>query len=125
MQKVCTKCAQSVDMIIKLIYNKCCQVVKHTKTTNKKRFLKIKYEMNVLKKEKQSAVQSTLNLNQRMENVLGTYGVRNSKKIFDKKIILVDDVYTTGATTNECSKVLKESGAREIIVVTIAHGKFD
>ena len=37
-----------------------------------------------------------------------------------KKVILVDDIYTTGNTVNECSKILKKAGAKEIIVVTIA-----
>ena len=49
---------------------------------------------------------------------------RNEKYIKDKKVLLVDDVYTTGATANECAKILKENGAREVSVITIAYGKF-
>lgn len=86
--------------------------------------LKIKYTKNVLIKIKKSAVQSTLNLNQRKVNVLNTYGVINKRKVFNKNIILIDDVFTTGATVNECSRVLKEAGTNKIYVVTIAHGKF-
>ena len=38
----------------------------------------------------------------------------------DKRIILFDDIYTTGATANECAKMLKENGAKEILIFTIA-----
>ncbi len=38
----------------------------------------------------------------------------------DKRFLLVDDVFTTGATVNECARVLKKSGAKEIIVLTLA-----
>jgi predicted amidophosphoribosyltransferase len=37
-----------------------------------------------------------------------------------KSILLVDDVYTSGATVNECSRVLKRGGAKEVFVVTLA-----
>lgn len=82
----------------------------------------IKCRGNILRKIKKSAVQSTLNLKQRRINILNTYGIKNNRKILNKNILLVDDVYTTGATVNECSKVLKENGARRVYVVTIAHG---
>ena len=57
---------------------------------------------------------------ERKKNIKNAYKVVNQQKIKDKKIILLDDIYTTGATANECSKVLKQSGAKEILVVTIA-----
>ena len=43
-------------------------------------------------------------------------------KIINKKILLLDDIYTTGATLNECSKMLKQAGAKKIDVFTIAKG---
>ena len=55
---------------------------------------------------------------------MSLYGISNleeiSKKILNKKIILFDDIYTTGNTTKECVKILKENGAREVLVFTIA-----
>ncbi|MBR7141835.1 MAG: hypothetical protein IKD03_06775, partial [Clostridia bacterium] len=45
------------------------------------------------------------------------------ESIKNKKILLVDDVFTTGATTNECAKVLKKAKADEIFVLTFASGK--
>jgi predicted amidophosphoribosyltransferase len=38
----------------------------------------------------------------------------------DKTVLLIDDIYTTGNTVNECSRVLKNSGAKKIIVATVA-----
>jgi len=37
-----------------------------------------------------------------------------------KKILLIDDVYTSGSTANECAKVLKQNGARRVAVLTLA-----
>ena len=48
------------------------------------------------------------------------YYEENKEKIKEKSIILFDDIYTTGATANECSKVLKENGAKEVLIFTIA-----
>ena len=43
----------------------------------------------------------------REENVVNAYKIIENKKIVDKKILLIDDIFTTGATVNECSKVMK------------------
>ncbi len=43
------------------------------------------------------------------------------EKLKGKSILLVDDVYTTGATVNECSKVLMAGGAERVDVLTLAH----
>lgn len=82
--------------------------------------LDISYEKNNLIKIKDTKTQSTLTKTQRVENIKGAFIIKDDIKIKDKKIILVDDIYTTGNTVNECSKVLKKAGAKKIIVVTIA-----
>lgn len=79
----------------------------------------IQYE-NILKKVKENQIQSSLNKIQRIENVKNVYKVQNELKIRKKKIVLFDDIYTTGATVNECAKMLKQSGASEVAVVTVA-----
>ena len=78
------------------------------------------YDGKSLQKIKDTKMQSSLNKTERRKNIKNAYKVVNQQKIKDKKIILLDDIYTTGATANECSKVLKQSGAKEILVVTIA-----
>lgn len=81
---------------------------------------KIDFGKDVLLKVKNTKVQSTLTKTQRTQNIKGAFLVKNTDKIKNQKIILVDDIYTTGSTVNECSKVLKNAGAKEICVVTIA-----
>ena len=48
------------------------------------------------------------------------YKIVNKGKIKNKKIIIFDDIYTTGSTANAIAKILKENGAKEILVLTIA-----
>ena len=48
------------------------------------------------------------------------YKITNKKKIQNKKIILFDDIYTTGSTANECCRILKKANSDKIGVLTIA-----
>ena len=59
-------------------------------------------------------------MNGREENVKNVYKIQNMDKIINKKILIVDDIFTTGATLNECSKLLKQAGAKKVDVFTIA-----
>ncbi|MFN3476411.1 MAG: ComF family protein, partial [Candidatus Methylomirabilales bacterium] len=56
----------------------------------------------------------------REENVRGAFAVIRPERIAGKRILLIDDVYTTGATVNECAKVLMKAGAQEVAVYTLA-----
>lgn len=75
---------------------------------------------NVIKKVQNTKPQSLLSASSRRQNVSNAYKIMDTKRIANKTILLIDDIYTTGATVNECSKVLKESGVKKIIVATIA-----
>lgn len=75
---------------------------------------------NCLYKQKNNVPQSTLNKEDRINNVKNAYIIKNPRIIKDKSIIIFDDIYTTGSTVNECSKILKQNGAKEILVMTIA-----
>lgn len=57
---------------------------------------------------------------ERLKNVKGAFGLKEPKEIKGKSILLIDDVYTTGATVRECSKVLKKAGAEKVYVFTLA-----
>jgi predicted amidophosphoribosyltransferase len=61
-----------------------------------------------------------LDLNERERNVSGAFKVKDKKRIADKNILIVDDVITTGATVNECAKVLEENGASKIYACSVA-----
>ena len=64
--------------------------------------------------------QINLSATERVANVRGAFGVAESAQLRDKRIILVDDVYTTGSTVIECARVLLRAGADEVHVVTVA-----
>ena len=76
----------------------------------------------ILYKIKNTVPQSSLNKKEREENAKGIYIAKNCNKIKNKKILLVDDIYTTGSTVNECAKALIQNGINkeQIGVLTIA-----
>lgn len=80
----------------------------------------IKLENSVIIKNKNIVAQSSLNRKQRENNIKDVYQIKNIEKIINKKVLLLDDIYTTGSTVNECSKVLKEAGCKEVGIITIA-----
>lgn len=57
---------------------------------------------------------------ERARNVRGAFAVRRPEEIAGRSLLLVDDVLTTGATVNECAKVLMKAGARPVLVYTLA-----
>lgn len=81
---------------------------------------KIKLGDKVISKVKNNNTQSKLNKEERAENVKNVYKITSNKEIINKNILLIDDIYTTGATLNECSRMLKQAGAKKIDVLTIA-----
>ncbi len=64
--------------------------------------------------------QITLDREQRRKNVRGAFAVRHPNLVAGQRVILVDDVYTTGATVNECARVLGGAGTEAVYVVTLA-----
>ena len=82
--------------------------------------LEIPVLLDVLIRSRHTRPQVELDMKERSENVVGAFTVRNGEVITDKNIILVDDVYTTGSTINECARVLKKSNAGKVYVRTIA-----
>lgn len=79
--------------------------------------------LNLCEKIEDNISQTNLNFVERSKNVKGVYKFKNEFKhdIKDKIILLVDDVFTTGATTSEISKILVDAGAKEVYVLTFAH----
>jgi competence protein ComFC len=84
------------------------------------RILKKKMLQGVLLKVRNTVPQTNLNGKERQQNIRGSFNIRKKQLIEKKKILLVDDVYTTGATTDEARKILKQNGAKQVIVLTIA-----
>ncbi|MBS3818209.1 ComF family protein [bacterium] len=71
-------------------------------------------------KETHSFPQAGLSMEERSKNVKGTFSVKEGALIKGKVVVLVDDVFTTGATVKECSSVLRKAGAQEVRVITLA-----
>ena len=75
---------------------------------------------NALARNRATLPQTGLSRKARIENIRNVFSVREGADIREKRILLVDDVYTTGATVNECARVLMHSGARSVDVLTVA-----
>lgn len=78
---------------------------------------------NVLYKTKETVSQVSIkDREKRLNNLKGSFAVKNAELIKDKNIILIDDVSTTGTTIGEAKKVLKEAGAKRVIGMVVARG---
>jgi ComF family protein len=81
----------------------------------------IPYRKRVLQKVRPTIPQVNLSGVEREKEVRGSFHIIGKGEVEGKSILLVDDVYTTGATVNECSKVLLAGGAERVDVFTLAH----
>lgn len=77
--------------------------------------------LEVLEKIKTTKDQVGLNFQERQENLDGSVKVCDKESVVGKKILLVDDVFTTGATSNVCAEQLFKVGATAVYVITFAH----
>ncbi len=74
-----------------------------------------------LVKQRHTRPQSTLaRPEQRRANIAGAYRVKRKPVLQDKRVLLLDDIITTGATINECARVLLMAGAKEVRAAAIA-----
>lgn len=87
---------------------------------NLAKMLNVDYKENVLVKIKDNKPQSEMGQDERKNNVKGVYTIKNKEKINQKKILLIDDIFTTGNTVNECAKILIENSAIIVGIYTIA-----
>ena len=83
-------------------------------------FKNMQYIKDVLFKKIDNKPQSIKNKVERQQDVIGAYYLKNKDKIKNKKVLLLDDIFTTGSTVNECCKVLKKANPKWLDVLTIA-----
>lgn len=81
---------------------------------------KLPYLPDALQKAVSTQSQGHLNRRKRQKNVRNSFVVKKKELVKGKSLLLIDDVFTTGATVNECSRVLKKAGAKEVYVLTFA-----
>ena len=82
----------------------------------------MEYE-GTLRRIKDRIPQNRLNYEQRQRNVKGAFAVIDDVKIAGKNILLVDDIFTTGATMDECARILSKAGASSVFGLTLAMTK--
>ncbi|MGC9048762.1 MAG: ComF family protein [Patescibacteria group bacterium] len=75
---------------------------------------------NILKRIKSTRSQTNLSSQKRWENIKDAFRVTDSKLIKNKNVVLIDDVFTTGATLEEAAKTLKKAGAKTVWAITLA-----
>lgn len=82
----------------------------------------VTYNTKALIKTKNNSKQSTLSKIERAKNVLNAYEFNKKEvdKIYNKKILIFDDIYTTGNTIKECAKIINNFNPKSIGIVTIA-----
>jgi ComF family protein len=66
-----------------------------------------------------------LNTQERRKNIMNAFTVTDMDSVRGKRVMLVDDVYTTGATVRECSRILRKAGAEKVFVITLTHAMSD
>jgi ComF family protein len=77
---------------------------------------------NLLQRIRYTTTQTRLDRSERMENLRGAFRVRHPATVSSRHLILVDDVFTTGSTVEECARVLREAGAASVRALTVARG---
>lgn len=73
-----------------------------------------------LRRVRATVSQTGLTRHQRRENVRGAFVVTAPERVRDRCVVVIDDVYTTGTTLNECARVLRAAGAKQVVVATVA-----
>jgi ComF family protein len=81
---------------------------------------RLRLRPEVLERKRETPSQTGLTRHQRRENVRGAFGVAQPQAVKGREVLLVDDVYTTGATVSECARVLRRAGATKVWVATVA-----
>jgi ComF family protein len=83
------------------------------------RQLRIPVQFDVLVRSCWTEPQTRLNREQRLQNVKDAFEVTAANRVADRSVLIIDDVYTTGTTLNECAKTLIAAGASEVHALTV------
>lgn len=84
------------------------------------RYVPLQIYNDLLVRTRNTRSQTTLNAEERGNNMAGAFKIKDPCRVRNEIIILIDDVSTTGATMNSCAAILKEAGAKKIIGIALA-----
>jgi competence protein ComFC len=101
-------------------FNQCERIVKYIEKLDINNNFNYIYNELIKIKENESQAH-TKNRIERLNNIKNSFAVKNPEAVRGQNIILIDDVWTTGATLEEARKELLEAGARSVVAYTIAH----
>ncbi len=85
--------------------------------------LNLRSAHGVLRRVKQTESQFGLAPKARRTNVRGAFAVIKPQTVCEANVLLIDDIYTTGATVRECARVLRRAGAQRVYVATLARAQ--
>ena len=86
------------------------------------RATRIPLNARLLRRVEHTRTQTMLTRQERAENVRGAFAMRRDASLRGERIVLIDDVLTTGATTSACARALRAAGARDVCVWTVLRG---
>lgn len=86
------------------------------------RALSLPMDPAAIVRARETGTQTHLTVAERRLNVFDAFRVQDSGRVRARRVLLIDDVMTTGATVNECARVLKDAGAASVHVLTVARG---
>ena len=84
------------------------------------KYLNLELVNNSLIKTKNVVEQSSLNKEERQKNIINAYELKNRQILENKKVLIIDDIYTTGSTVNECAKMIRLAKPEKIGVLAFA-----
>lgn len=101
-------------------FNQCERIVKYIEKLDQNNYFRFSYNELIKIKENESQAH-TKNRIERLKNIKNSFAIKHPEIVREQNIILIDDVWTTGATLEEARKELLEEGARSVVAYTIAH----
>jgi len=87
--------------------------------------LNLPFDDRILYKKKNVSVQHTLSYDERIKNASKSFSFNSKKDVKGMKILLCDDIITTGSTLNACAKLLKDNGAELVVCAVACNTKYN
>ena len=104
-------------------YNQSVLIAEAAVTELKRSGWRLRLERSALRRVRDTESQFALTPKERRENLRGAFAVTDDAAFANREVLLVDDIYTTGATARECARVLRRAGALKVWVATVARAQ--